>query len=320
MLGMNQELQREMAIYVQKIRPHFANPDEDKIFVKDDGYGFKKGTIGRRLTEFFAKTGVTTQRVSHTKIRKFIATRTMEDATPKEDKEVAKMMGHSVTTQRRCYVRTRCTNLAANAMDIVECVTNPEYNKQKEKETGDEGKSMDKYEGEGKIIQSFNLSQTAVKQHILKSENAFFVCLFQNNLDQVPQDNQDQVLRSMMNVRTLVSAYDLLSFNGSLITVMTILYIENAFLFVYSRTIWNLDQVPQDNQDQVLRRMMVVRTLVSEYDLFTLNDSLITVMTVLYIENAFLFVYSRTIWTNTSGQSGPSTLENDGGKDTGEQV
>ena len=42
--------------------------------------------------------------------------------------------------------------------------------------------------------------------------------------------------------------------------------------------------------------MVVVRTLVSEYDLFTLNDSLITVMTVLYIENAFLFVYSRTIW------------------------
>ena len=100
-----------------------------------------------------------------------------------------------------------------------------------------------------------------------------------------------------MMVRTLVSAYDLLSLNGSLITVMTILYIENAFLFVYSRTIWNLDQVPQDNQDQVLRRMMVVRTLVSEYDLFTLNGSLITVMTVLYIENTFLFVYSRTIWT-----------------------
>ena len=59
----------------------------------------------------------------------------------------------------------------------------------------------------------------------------------------------------------------------------------------------NLDQVPQDNQDQVLWRMMVVRTLVSEYDLFSLNGSLITMMTVLYIENAFLFVYSRKIWT-----------------------
>ena len=43
--------------------------------------------------------------------------------------------------------------------------------------------------------------------------------------------------------------------------------------------------------------MMVVRTLVSKYYLFTLNGSLITVMTVLYIENAFLFVYSRKIWT-----------------------
>lgn len=158
MLGMNQELQRDMAIYVQKIRPHFANPDEDKIFVKDDGYGFKKGMIGRLLTEFFAKTGVTTEQVSHTKIRKFIATRTMEDATPKEDEEVEKMMGHSVTTRQRCYVRTRCTNLAPNAMDIVDRVTNPEYNKQKEKQTEDEGDSVDKYESEGQIIQSFNLS------------------------------------------------------------------------------------------------------------------------------------------------------------------
>ena len=46
---------------------------------------------------------------------------------------------------------------------------------------------------------------------------------------------------------------------------------------------------------------MVVRTLVSKYDLFTLNGSLITVMTVLYIENAFLFVYSRKIWTTYLG-------------------
>ena len=158
MLGMNQELQREMAIYVQKIRPHFANPDEDKIFVKDDGYGFKKGTIGRRLTEFFAKTGVTTQRVSHTKIRKFIATRTMEDATLKEEREVAKMMGHGGKTRERCYVRSKLSKLAAKGMDTVERVTNPEYNKQKEKETEDDGDSVDKYEGEGQITQSFNLS------------------------------------------------------------------------------------------------------------------------------------------------------------------
>ena len=158
MLGMNQELQRDMAIYVQKIRPHFANPDEDKIFVKDDGYGFKKGMIGRRLTEFFAKTGVTTEQVSHTKIRKFIATRTMEDATLKEEREVAKMMGHGGKTRERCYVRSELSKLAAKGMDTVERVTNPEYSKQKEKETEDDGDSVDKYEGEGQITQSFNLS------------------------------------------------------------------------------------------------------------------------------------------------------------------
>ena len=118
----------------------------------------KKERLVDGLLNFFAKTGVTSQRVSHTNICKFIATRTMEDATLKEDEEVAKKMRHSVTTRRRCYVRRPCTNLVANAMDIVERVTNPEYSKQKEKETEDEGDSVDKYEGEGQITQSFNLS------------------------------------------------------------------------------------------------------------------------------------------------------------------
>ena len=78
----------------------------------------------------------------------------MEDATPEEDEEVAKMMGHSETMRHQCYVRTWCTNLAANAMDIVERVTTPEYRKQKE-ETEDEGDRVDKYAGEGLITPSF---------------------------------------------------------------------------------------------------------------------------------------------------------------------
>ena len=113
----------------------------------------KKEWLVDGLLSFF--TGVMTQRISHTKIRKFIATRTMEDATPEEDEEVAKMMGHSETTRHQCYVRTWCTNLAANAIDIVERVTTPEYRKQKEKETEDEGDSEDKYAGEGLITPSF---------------------------------------------------------------------------------------------------------------------------------------------------------------------
>ena len=48
MLGMDPEMQKEMAVFVQ-IRPAFANPDEDKLFLKDDGHGFLEGTIGRRV-------------------------------------------------------------------------------------------------------------------------------------------------------------------------------------------------------------------------------------------------------------------------------
>ena len=58
----------------------------------------------------------------------------------------------------------------------------------------------------------------------------FFVCLFQKNLDHVPQDNQDQVLRRMMVVRTLETEYDTFTLNGSLISVMKLLYIESIFV------------------------------------------------------------------------------------------
>ena len=87
-------------------------------------------------------------------------------------------------------------------------------------------------------------------------------------------------------VRTLVSEYDLFTLNGSLITVNdSTLHGKCFFLCLFQK---NLDHVPQGNQDQVLRRMTVVRTLVTEYDTFTLNGSLISVMKLLYMESTFV--------------------------------
>ena len=57
MLGMDPEMQKEMAVLVEKIRPAFPNPDEDKLFIKDDGNGFPEGIIGKRLVAFFEKSG-----------------------------------------------------------------------------------------------------------------------------------------------------------------------------------------------------------------------------------------------------------------------
>ena len=83
MLGMDPEMQKEMTVFVEKTRPVFTNPDEDKLFIKDDGNGFPEGTTGKRLVAFFEKSGVTSTRVGPTHLRKFISTQTYElgDAT-----------------------------------------------------------------------------------------------------------------------------------------------------------------------------------------------------------------------------------------------
>ena len=53
MLGMDPLMQKEMATYISHIRPAFANPGEEKLFVKDDRAGFPEGTIGKRVVAFF---------------------------------------------------------------------------------------------------------------------------------------------------------------------------------------------------------------------------------------------------------------------------
>lgn len=74
-LGMDEELQKLMQIYITKIR--VALPDEDKLFVKEDGHGFPEGTIGKRLSTFWQKSGVRMdKRMSHTDYRKCVATNT----------------------------------------------------------------------------------------------------------------------------------------------------------------------------------------------------------------------------------------------------
>lgn len=55
MLGMDDDLQHQMGIYMKMIRPQFAQPGEQKLFAKDDGAGIPEGTIGKRVTVFFRR-------------------------------------------------------------------------------------------------------------------------------------------------------------------------------------------------------------------------------------------------------------------------
>ena len=123
MLGMNDELQRQMETYVKFIRPQFAQPGEEHLFIKDDGYGFKEATIGKRVTAFFAKTGISDRRFTHTGLRKCFSSNLEEMAEPEEVDDVEKVMSHGKTTRKRSYVRRQCTKIASKAMATIAKIT-----------------------------------------------------------------------------------------------------------------------------------------------------------------------------------------------------
>ena len=89
---MDVAMQADMAIYITKIRPTFANPGVGKLLVKDDRDAFPEGTKGKRLAAFSQKSGVTSTRVTHTHLPKFISTLTHKQGIQDE--------GHSVDVPR----------------------------------------------------------------------------------------------------------------------------------------------------------------------------------------------------------------------------
>ena len=97
MHGMDAKLQKNMDVYVNKIRPQFATAGEQKLFIKDDGEAFPEGTIGKHVSAFFKKSGVTNTHIARTTLRKFITTQTYQHGNSREDEDVQKVMGHSKT-------------------------------------------------------------------------------------------------------------------------------------------------------------------------------------------------------------------------------
>ena len=123
MVGLNVENDELMATFIDKIRSHFALEGEERVFVKQDGERFNEGTIGKRLSAFFTKSGVAMgKRVAHTSIRKFISTKTHEHA-PESSEVVAKVMSHSRQTAKRSYVRSELTEVGTSAMAVIAKVT-----------------------------------------------------------------------------------------------------------------------------------------------------------------------------------------------------
>ncbi|KAJ7381231.1 hypothetical protein OS493_001347 [Desmophyllum pertusum] len=104
------ELHKFMQIYVTKIRPLFARPDVDSLFVTNEGISFKEGTIGRRLSAFVKKCGVRLgSRMAFVDMRKVITTEMLKRASPEERDILRRVLAHSEKTSRDWYTRPDLT-------------------------------------------------------------------------------------------------------------------------------------------------------------------------------------------------------------------
>ena len=115
------ELYKFMNIYVKKIRPYFAKPEEEALFVTNEGYGFREGTIGRRLSFFVEKCGVRLgSRMAFVDMRKVITTQMLVKATPEEKAILRRVLAHSEKTSREWYTRPDLTNIGIEAANIIQ--------------------------------------------------------------------------------------------------------------------------------------------------------------------------------------------------------
>ena len=106
------------------IRPHFAAKGEDALFVKDDGYQFSPGTIGRRVTDFFSQLGIRTDiRVTATNIRKLFSDKAFE-LSPSKKRLLNSHMKHRERTADSNYVLVLNAKRASTAHQIMRDIIN----------------------------------------------------------------------------------------------------------------------------------------------------------------------------------------------------
>ena len=119
-LVFDDHLYHSLKIFVNYIRPAYAPHDEvDAVFIKEDGHQFPKGTIGRRVKEFFKRAGIRVDiSVSATRIRQIHSTGA-SGMSPKKRKVVASHMKHKLSTADRNYVIELNVEKAGRAHELM---------------------------------------------------------------------------------------------------------------------------------------------------------------------------------------------------------
>jgi len=115
------ELHKLMLIYVKYIRPHFAKPEEEALFVTNEGVAFRERTIGKRLTAFVAKCGVNLAgRMAFVDMCKVITTEMLKWVSPEEREILRRVLAHSERTSKQWYSRPDLSDTGIQAVRIIE--------------------------------------------------------------------------------------------------------------------------------------------------------------------------------------------------------
>ena len=120
-----------MNTFIEKLRPLVTDDTspKSKIFLKNDGAPFQKGTIGRRVRAFVVKSGIRPDKViSATDFRKWIVTelkRKKRMGIKIDEQLLRRLMCHSDRTANEWYLRESLTQEAAEASVLIEEYTQP---------------------------------------------------------------------------------------------------------------------------------------------------------------------------------------------------
>ena len=118
-LTVTSRLYSYLQIYVLKVRPHFAAPREDALFVKVDGLAFNPGTISKRVSQFFIQAGIRKDvRVTATTIRKMVSDKAYE-MSPTKNRLIHHHMKHQERTADANYVIKVNADRASRAHALV---------------------------------------------------------------------------------------------------------------------------------------------------------------------------------------------------------
>lgn len=102
--------------YVKYVRPHFAKPEVDTLFVTKEGESFQPGTIGRCIQKWWKQaTGLD---ISSTALRKVGSTETMNEDLETQ-KAVQAVMTHRRTTAEQHYQILKRTKQAVKGHDAL---------------------------------------------------------------------------------------------------------------------------------------------------------------------------------------------------------